>query len=100
MTGEFEFVSRFIKEPMIVVTGTNGKTTVVELAELFLKNSGVNVWSGGNYNRPLSEYMFSDGEGRRPSFRSFQLYVGAYRPNEAQLHCLYKLSSKPFGSLQ
>ena len=60
VTGEFEFVSRFLKEPMVVITGTNGKTTVLELAELFLKNSGVNVWSGGNYKRPLSEYFLTD----------------------------------------
>lgn len=60
ITGEFEFVSRFIKEPMVVITGTNGKTTVLEMAELFLKHSGVKVWSGGNYKRPLSEYLCSD----------------------------------------
>lgn len=59
LTGEFEFASRFVKEPMVVVTGTNGKTTVVDLASLFLKNSGVNVWTGGNYNLPLSEYLYS-----------------------------------------
>ena len=57
VTGEFEFASRFIKEPMTVITGTNGKTTVLELAELFLKKSGVNVWSGGNYKRPISQYL-------------------------------------------
>ena len=47
ITGEFEFASRFIKEPMVVVTGTNGKTSVVDMAHLFLKESGVNVWVGG-----------------------------------------------------
>ena len=62
VTGEFEFVSHFIKKPMVVITGTNGKTTVLQLAELFLKNSGVRVWSGGNYKRPLSEYFFSEEE--------------------------------------
>ena len=60
VTGEFEFVSHFVKKPMIVITGTNGKTTVLQMAELFLKNSGVKVWSGGNYKQPLSEYFLSD----------------------------------------
>ena len=60
VTGEFEFVSQFVKEPMVVITGTNGKTTVLELAELFLKKSDVKVWSGGNYKRPLSEYFLQD----------------------------------------
>ena len=60
VTGEFEFAARFIKEKMIVITGTNGKTTVLELASLFLEKSGVNVWRGGNYKRPLSEYLCSN----------------------------------------
>ena len=60
VTGEFEFASRFIEEPMVVITGTNGKTTVLELAVLFLKNSGINVWSGGNYKTPLSQYLCED----------------------------------------
>ena len=58
VTGEFEFASRFVQEPMVVITGTNGKTTVLELATLFLKNSGVNVWCGGNYKTPLSQYLY------------------------------------------
>ena len=60
VTGEFEFASRFIKKPMVVITGTNGKTTVLELARMFLKNSGVNVWCGGNYKVPLSQYLCED----------------------------------------
>ena len=60
ITGEFEFASRFIKEPLVVVTGTNGKTTVVDIAHLFLKESGVNVWVGGNDNQPLSQYLCDD----------------------------------------
>jgi len=59
ITGEFEFVSQFIKEPMVVITGTNGKTTVLELAHLFLKKSGINVWSGGNYKQAVSEYLYA-----------------------------------------
>ena len=60
VTGEFEFSSLFIKEPMIVVTGTNGKTSVVHLIDAFLKQSGINVWTGGNYSLPLSEYLYQD----------------------------------------
>ena len=58
VTGEFEFASRFIKEDMVVITGTNGKSTVLEMADLFLKESNVNVWSGGNYKTPLSQYLY------------------------------------------
>lgn len=62
VTGEFEFCSRFVKEPMIVVTGTNGKTTVCELAYLFFKHSGIQAWVGGNYGDPLSEYLYQENK--------------------------------------
>ncbi len=62
VTGEFEFASRYVREKMAVITGTNGKTAVLEMAALFLRNSGVNVWTGGNYKTPLSQYLY---EGKR-----------------------------------
>jgi UDP-N-acetylmuramoylalanine--D-glutamate ligase len=57
VTGEFEFCAQFVKEPMVAITGTNGKTTVAHLVDIFLKASGVKVWLGGNYGAPLSEYL-------------------------------------------
>lgn len=57
VTGEFEFCAQFIHEPIIAITGTNGKTTVAHLTSLFLKESGINCWIGGNYGAPLSEYL-------------------------------------------
>lgn len=57
VTGEFEFATWFIHEPVIAVTGTNGKSTTCKLIELFLKESGIDVWLGGNYGEPLIEYL-------------------------------------------
>jgi UDP-N-acetylmuramoylalanine--D-glutamate ligase len=57
VTGEFEFATWFITEPVIAVTGTNGKSTTCKLIELFLKESGVSAWLGGNYGEPLIEYL-------------------------------------------
>lgn len=57
VTGEFEFASWFIQEPMIAVTGTNGKSTTCKLIEMFLKESGIDTWLGGNYGEPLIEYL-------------------------------------------
>lgn len=59
VTGEFEFCSNFLKEPVIAITGTNGKTTTAHLVEVFLKESGKTVWIGGNYGPPISEYLLS-----------------------------------------
>ena len=60
VTGEFEFCSRFIKAPLLVVTGTNGKTTTADLIYRALKESGKKPWAGGNFGEPLSEYLYQE----------------------------------------
>jgi UDP-N-acetylmuramoylalanine--D-glutamate ligase len=57
VTGEFEFCAQFVKEPIISLTGTNGKTTVAHLTDMFLRESGIKTWLGGNYGAPLAEYL-------------------------------------------
>lgn len=57
VTGDIEFASQFIKEPIIAVTGTNGKSTTCQLAQLFLQESGKKAWLGGNFGEPLIEYV-------------------------------------------
>jgi len=60
ITGEFEFISAFIKEPLVGVTGTNGKSCVARLAESMLKASGVECWVGGSTHLPLTNYLLED----------------------------------------
>lgn len=55
--GELELASRFIREPMIAVTGTNGKTTTTTLLGEMLKQSGKTVFVGGNIGNPLIDYV-------------------------------------------
>lgn len=57
VTGELEFAAQFVQEPMIAVTGTNGKSTTCKLIELMLRESGIKVWLGGNYGTPLIDYV-------------------------------------------
>src|SRR5205814_2342149 len=57
ITGELELASTFIKEPLIAITGTNGKSTTSKLAYEFLKESGVGTWLGGNYGTPLIDFV-------------------------------------------
>jgi UDP-N-acetylmuramoylalanine--D-glutamate ligase len=82
--GEVELASRFIKEPIIAVTGTNGKTTTTELLGQMLKNSGIQVFVGGNIGNPLIEYV---GSGQKmqivvAEISSFQLdTIDSFRPN-------------------
>ena len=54
--GEMELAAANITEPIIAVTGTNGKTTTTELLGQMLKNSGKTVFVGGNIGTPLTDY--------------------------------------------
>jgi UDP-N-acetylmuramoylalanine--D-glutamate ligase len=54
--GEVELASRFIAEPIIAVTGTNGKTTTCELLGHMLSTAGIDAFVGGNIGNPLIAY--------------------------------------------
>ncbi len=55
--GEIELASKFIDEPVIAITGTNGKTTTTTLLGQMLKSSGFDVFVGGNIGSPLAGYV-------------------------------------------
>ena len=57
--GEMELASRYIKEPIVAITGTNGKTTTTSLIGEMLKASGCSVFVGGNIGAPLIGYLNS-----------------------------------------
>ncbi|HVN97727.1 MAG TPA: UDP-N-acetylmuramoyl-L-alanine--D-glutamate ligase [Syntrophorhabdaceae bacterium] len=86
--GEIELASMFISEPIIAITGTNGKTTTTTLiGEIFRKAFG-NVFVGGNIGNPLINYVI---EGKPAPYiileiSSFQLEtIETFRPNTAIL---------------
>jgi len=86
--GEIELASRYIRQPVVAVTGTNGKTTTTELLGDMLKRSGLKVFVGGNIGRPLIEY--ADGEQEADvivaEISSFQLdTIETFKPHVAVL---------------
>lgn len=54
---EIELAYRHITTPIIAVTGTNGKTTTVNLIADIFESSGKPVFLGGNVGTPLIEYV-------------------------------------------
>jgi UDP-N-acetylmuramoylalanine--D-glutamate ligase len=86
--GEIELASLFIKEPIIAITGTNGKTTTTTLIGKIFKKAFGDVFVGGNIGTPLIRYVT---EGRKTShivleISSFQLEtIETFRPNTAIL---------------
>ncbi len=55
--GEVELAARYIREPIVAISGTNGKTTTTTLLGNMLKNSGFKVFVGGNIGNPLINYL-------------------------------------------
>lgn len=54
---ELELASRFLKKPVIAITGTNGKTTTTSLLGRILEHCGKKVFVGGNIGNPLISYV-------------------------------------------
>ncbi|MFV0423351.1 UDP-N-acetylmuramoyl-L-alanine--D-glutamate ligase [Oleidesulfovibrio sp.] len=64
---EVDLAFRCVKEPVLAVTGTSGKTTTVSLCEAMLKAAGRKVFLGGNIGTPLSEYVLDVAAGEKPA---------------------------------
>jgi UDP-N-acetylmuramoylalanine--D-glutamate ligase len=50
---EIELAARFIREPIIAITGTNGKTTTTTLMAKLFEQAGYRIFTGGNIGTPL-----------------------------------------------
>jgi UDP-N-acetylmuramoylalanine--D-glutamate ligase len=51
---EVELAARHLQNPLIAVTGTNGKTTTTELTAHLLNDAGISALACGNQGTPLS----------------------------------------------
>ncbi len=85
---EIELAYRFIKVPIVAVTGTNGKTTTTTLLGKILTHAGKKVFVGGNIGNPLIEYAGSPQTDDLivAEISSFQLqWIKTFRPHVALL---------------
>lgn len=85
---EVEYAFRFLAEPVVGVTGTNGKSTTTALVAHLLAESGRSVFAGGNLGTPLCERSLEGG--RRDvsvvELSSYQLEgIETFRPRVAVL---------------
>lgn len=60
--GEVELASRFIDEPLLGITGTNGKSTTTALCGHLLATAGLHVFTGGNLGTALSQRVLAGGK--------------------------------------
>lgn len=87
---ELELASRFVEAPILAVTGTNGKSTVVSLLGEIARATGRPTFVGGNLGTPLVEAVGSEAAAPEGlvvvEASSFQLErVDRFRPRVAAL---------------
>ncbi len=79
--GDIELAYRALAVPVIAVTGTNGKSTTVRLAEAMLQASGLRAAAAGNVGEPALELVGRALDVAVLEVSSFQLEaVDAFRP--------------------
>ncbi len=86
--GEMELAFGFIDEPVIAITGTNGKTTVTTLVGEIFRRAFGEVFVGGNIGDPLINYVLKGSKARYIIIEvsSFQLdSIEAFRPQTSIL---------------
>ncbi len=71
--GDVELFSRLNKVPVIAVTGSNGKSTVVSLLGEMAKKAGINVSVGGNIGVPVLDLIHLNSDLYILELSSFQL---------------------------
>ncbi len=83
---EVEFAYQFCKNPIIAITGTNGKTTTTSLITHILNHSGKKAISAGNIGRAFSDVVMELDDQTILSLElsSYQLdRIYKFRPNIA-----------------
>jgi UDP-N-acetylmuramoylalanine--D-glutamate ligase len=85
---EIELASRFLRRPMIAITGTNGKTTTTTLMGEMFRAGGKAAFVGGNIGNPLMNFVAGSQreEWAVVEVSSFQLEgIDRFRPRVALL---------------
>ncbi|KAB2889185.1 MAG: UDP-N-acetylmuramoyl-L-alanine--D-glutamate ligase [Desulfobulbaceae bacterium] len=88
IVGELAVAAPAVGDPVIAVTGTNGKTTVTTLIGQLLQAGGRKVFVGGNIGTPLLHHLLAGDQADDIVLEvsSFQLdTAGAFRPDIALL---------------
>lgn len=62
VVGDIELFARAVSQPVVAITGSNGKSTVTTLVGEFLTAAGYRVGVGGNIGRPALDVLLDDCE--------------------------------------
>lgn len=73
ITGEMEIGAEYLKNPILAVTGTNGKTTTVYMLEHILNLANIKAKAVGNVGLPLTELCSKEESLAVTEVSSFQM---------------------------
>ena len=73
MINDIDLFISLVKAPIILITGSNGKSTVTELVGLMASENNINVQVGGNIGRPALDIISDNCELYILELSSFQL---------------------------
>ncbi len=73
LLGDIELFARAAQAPVLAVTGSNGKSTVVTLLQRMLSATGLNVAAGGNLGPPALQLLEESADIYLLEISSFQL---------------------------
>ena len=83
---EIELAYRFVRFPLVAITGTNGKSTTTSLVGEILREAGISAFVGGNIVTPLIGFVSVRWDWGVVEVSSFQLeWVEQFRPRIAVL---------------
>jgi UDP-N-acetylmuramoylalanine--D-glutamate ligase len=84
VTNEIELAFNFVSKPIIGVTGTNGKTTIVNLIDYILKKCNKKSSLVGNVGNPFINAVYDDIDVFVLELSSYQLEtIATFRPHIA-----------------
>jgi len=84
LISELELASRFITAPIVAVTGTNGKSTVVILLGEIFRKAGFKTFVGGNLGTALADAAMDDYTAVIAEVSSYQLeLIETFKPHVA-----------------
>ncbi len=73
IVGDIELFARCVRQPVLGITGSNGKSTVTALSGALLEAQGRRVAVGGNFGTPALDLLDADAELYVLELSSFQL---------------------------
>lgn len=89
---ELEFAAEQIDAPLIVITGTNGKTTITSLLVHLLRTAGMQAEAGGNIGRALSEVALQPAQPEVVAVEASSFQLGLTRTLRPAIGVLTNLS--------